>query len=173
MAFLIGLAATWQPAIPRFVASPLGPAFGEIGQPVSIEIPSLEIEAPVVPIDLVGDVLTPPADVDTVGWWRRSAQPGAREGQTLITGHAVHTGTSAFNPLRNIKRGASVTIRSKNKSASYVVQKVFVWSKPQVAARSEELFDPDEHARRLVLVASANFDGKVWNGNVIVLARPI
>jgi LPXTG-site transpeptidase (sortase) family protein len=171
--FVIGLSATWLPPIPRLVTSPVGPALGAIGEPVSIEVPSVKIKAPVVPIELEGDVLNPPADVKKVGWWQRSAQPGATDGQSLLTGHAVHTGGGVMNRLGDVKRGASVTIRSKDKSASFIVQRVFVWSKEDVAEHSEDLFEPDIHGRRLVLVTCADWDGTGWDSNVIVFAQPV
>ncbi|HSI27249.1 MAG TPA: class F sortase [Aeromicrobium sp.] len=172
--FAIGLAATWVPdGIPRVVTSDVGPTLGAIGEPVSLEIPSLKIEAPIVPIKLEGDQLNPPGDVKTVGWWDRSAQPGATNGQSLMTGHAVHTGGGVMNRLGDIRRGASVTVHSKNKSASYIVQSVFVWSKEDVAKHSEDLFEPDVHARRLVLVTCADWDGRAWDSNVIVFAQPV
>src|SRR5690349_17510002 len=62
-----------------------------IGQPDRLVVPSLRIKASVSTIEIGSDgTLTPPADVDTVGWWKRSAQAGARRGQVLITGHTVH-----------------------------------------------------------------------------------
>jgi hypothetical protein len=170
--FLIGLGATWLPPIPRLVTSPVGPTLGAIGEPVSIEVPSINIKAAVVPIELSGDVLNPPGDVKKVGWWKRSAQPGATHGQSLLTGHAVHTGGGVMNRLGDVRRGASVTIKSKDKTASFIVQKVFVWSKEEVAVHSEDLFEPDIHARRLVLVSCADWDGKTWESNVIVFAQP-
>jgi sortase (surface protein transpeptidase) len=171
--FAIGLAATWLPPFPRAITSSIGPTFGAIGEPVSLEIPSLQVKAQVVPIDLEGDVLEPPADVKKVGWWSRSAQPGSKTGQTLMTGHSARAGYSPMNNLRDIQRGASILIRSEDKQASYLVQRVVVWSKQKVAEHSDDLFDPEDHARRLVLVTSANFDGRVWRGNVIVFAQPI
>ena len=172
--FAIGLAATWVPTgIPRVVTSDVGPSLGAIGEPVRIEIPSLKIKAPVVPIKLEGDQLNPPGDVKTVGWWNGSAQPGATDGQSLMTGHAVHTGGGVMNRLGDVRRGASVTIYSKDKSASFIVQKVFVWSKEDVAEHSEELFEPDTNHRRLVLVTCADWDGSGWDSNVIVFAQPV
>src|SRR5690349_24632386 len=61
--------------------------------PELLLVPSIDLKAPIVPISVDANrVLTPPADVHEVGWWRRSAKPGAATGQTLITGHTVHTG---------------------------------------------------------------------------------
>ena len=53
--------------------------------PVLLLVPSVDIEAPVVPVALTEDrVLDPPQDVVDVGWWDRSAQPGSETGSTVI-----------------------------------------------------------------------------------------
>lgn len=171
LVIIIGLVITWSP-MPRGVTSPLGPKLEPIGVPLRLEIPSLKAVAPIVPIDVVNDVLTPPSNVSIVGWWRGSAEPYSPIGQTLMTGHASHTGYSPLNRLHTIRRGATITIRSEEKVASYLVQKVFVWDKKKIAKHSTELFDPDTPDRRLVLVTSADYDGRIWNANVIVFAQP-
>jgi len=169
---VVGLALTWSP-LPQGVTSPLGPKLEPIGVPLRLEIPSLDAVAPIVPIQVRNDVLTPPGNVRTVGWWSGSAEPYSPTGQTLMTGHAAHAGYSPLNHLREIRRGASITIRSEDKVATYLVQKVFVWSKKKIAQHSTALFHPDTPDRRLVLVTSADYDGRIWNANVIVLAQPI
>ena len=169
---VVGLVLTWSP-LPSGMTSPLGPKLEPIGVPLSLEIPSLDATARVVPIQVRNDVLTPPANVRMVGWWEGSAQPYSPTGQTLMTGHAAHAGYSPLNNLRDIRRGASITIRSEDKVATYLVQKVFVWDKKKIAKNSEALFHPDTPDRRLVLVTSAGYDGRTWNANVIVFAQPI
>ena len=170
--FLIGLLLVHAYSVPRGVTSSLGPKLEPIGVPLRLEIPSLHAVAPIVPIEVRNDVLTPPANVRTVGWWRGSAQPYSPTGQTLMTGHAAHAMYSPLNNLRHIHPGASIIIRSKNRTASYLVQQVFVWNKKKVSQHAEELFHPDMPDRRLVLVTSANYDGRRWNANVIVFAQP-
>jgi sortase (surface protein transpeptidase) len=173
VAFLIGLLIVGAQPVPRAVTSPLGPKLEAIGVPLRLEIPSLHAIAPIVPIEVRNDVLTPPANVRTVGWWRGSAQPYSPTGQTLMTGHAAHAGYSPMNHLHDIRPGASITIRSKDQVATYLVQKVFVWNKKQVAQHAGELFQPDTPDRRLVLVTSAGYDGRIWHANVIVFALPV
>jgi len=173
LVFLIGLAVLPAAVTPRAVMSSLGPTLHPIGEPVSLEIPSLRAKARVISIGLSGDVLVPPANVRTVGWWRGSVQPGSLTGQTLITGHAAHAGYSPLNQLHHIRRGASISIRSKDQEATYLVRNVVTWSKKEVAKYADTLFDPDDHDRRLLLVTSADYDGKKWNANVIVFAYPI
>jgi protein SCO1/2 len=76
------------------VTSSVGPTIGSIGDPERLLIPSIKVDAPVVPIEMDRKtrVLSPPADVKEVGWWTRSAHPGAESGQALITGHSVRLG---------------------------------------------------------------------------------
>ncbi|MFL6088609.1 MAG: class F sortase [Aeromicrobium sp.] len=177
--FGLGLGAVWMPAVPRVVTSSVGPTIGSVGEPVRLLIPSLKIEAPVVPIELDRDrVLRPPNDPSKVGWWKRSAQPGSKEGQSLITGHSVRLGDGAMDTLGDVKRGATVQVvgatdgKKEPKVASYLVQKVFVYSKDEVAKHSEDLFGQGHHPRRLVLVTCTDWDGRVYESNIIVYAQP-
>ncbi|HJR90551.1 MAG TPA: class F sortase [Aeromicrobium sp.] len=181
MAFGLGLAAVWMPPIPRVVTSTVGPTLGSVGTPVRVKVPSLGIDAEVVPIELGRNrVLTPPADGSKVGWWKRSAQPGATTGQSLLTGHSLRQGDGAMDNLGDARRGATVQIVGSKKAgdgksgkvASYLVEKVFVYSRQQVADNAEDLFDQDYHPRRLVLVTCTDWDGKVYQSNIILLAQP-
>jgi sortase (surface protein transpeptidase) len=180
MAFGLGLAAVWLPPIPRVVTSSVGPTTGSVGPPVRVVVPSLDIDAEVVPIELGRDrVLLPPDDGSKVGWWKRSAEPGATTGQSLLTGHSLRQGDGAMDNLGDAKRGATVQIHGAGKGdeksgkiASYRVQKVFVYSRKQVADHAEDLFDQDFHPRRLVLVTCTDWDGKVYQSNIILLAQP-
>lgn len=180
LTFGLGLAAVWMPPIPRVVTASVGPTLGSVGTPVRLVIPSLDVDAPVVPIELDRDrVLRPPQDPSEIGWWERSAQPGADTGQSLLTGHSVRLGDGAMDTLGDVKRGATVQIIGKaekgeksGKIASYSVQKVFVYSRKEVAEHSEDLFGQDHNPRRLVLVTCTDWDGKVYQSNIIVYAQP-
>ena len=169
---VIGLALSSTSHLPRAVTSTSSPTVRAIGEPVSLRIPSLRAKAPVIRIGLRGDVLVPPGNVRTVGWWDESAQPGSPTGQSLLTGHAAHAGYSPLNRLKDIRRGATILISSKDRTQSYHVQDVFIWSKKKIAKNSVDLFDPDLHDGRMVLVTSAGYDGRKWNANVIVFAYP-
>ena len=75
-------------------------------KPVRLVIPALKIRAPVKAIE-VNDtqVLDPPRNPRDVGWWKRSARPGAAQGQTVLTGHTVHTGGGVMDHLGKLHRG--------------------------------------------------------------------
>ena len=170
---VIGLAIVGVSQLPRGVTWSQGPLVRPIGEPVRIEIPSLRAKAEVDPIRLTGDVLVPPASPRRIGWWTGSAEPGSPTGQTLMTGHAASRGYSPLNHLRDIRRGATISVWSEKRKATYVVQYVTIWSKKEIARKADILFDPDYHDRRLLLVTSAGYDGKKWNANVLVFAYPV
>ncbi len=53
---------------------PPGPS-GRAGAPARVVVPSIDLRASVVPIEVQPTgVLDPPADVQEVGWWQRSAE---------------------------------------------------------------------------------------------------
>ena len=170
---LVGVAIVGISHNPRGVTWPVGPMVRPVGEPVRIEIPSLRAKAEVDPIDLTGEVLIPPASPRRVGWWTGSAEPGSPTGQTLMTGHAAHAGYSPLNHLRDIRRGATISVWSDKRKATYVVRRVVIWSKKEIYKKADVLFDPDYHHRRLLLVTSAGYDGNKWNANVIVFAYPV
>jgi len=149
-------------------------ALTAIGAPVRLVVPSVGIDAPVVPIETSTDgVLAPPADVDTVGWWQRSAEPGARTGQVLVTGHSVHDGDGAMDEMGGVEAGDQVRLRRGGKTALYRTTAVAVYSKAEVAERAPKLFGQDRGRGRLVLVTCTDWNGEDYESNIIVFADPV
>lgn len=144
------------------------------GPPSQLVVPALGVQAPVVPIEMdAAGVLTPPADVNSVGWWQRSAEPGAGSGQTLITGHTVRVGDGAMDRIGELGRGSRVEVRAAGGTAAYRVTDVVTYDRAQVADRAQELFGQDRTDGRLVLVTCTDWNGEVWERNIIVLAQPV
>jgi LPXTG-site transpeptidase (sortase) family protein len=137
-------------------------------------VPSIGLEAPIIPIELTpAGVLSPPADTDIVGWWKRSAQPGARKGQTVVTGHTVHAGGGVMNRLGDVGPGDVVKIRDEDHLVNYRVTKAFVYSKAELAAHADDLFAQDRRKGRLVLVTCTDWVRGDYLSNIIVFAMPV
>ncbi len=135
-------------------------------------LPSIGVRAPILPIDLGSDgVLHPPGEADDVGWWERSAEPGATAGQTLIAGHTVHTGGGALNDLGRLRTGDLARIITPRGVFDYAVTKVVVYSKAELAAHAQELFGQERARHRLVLVTCTGWTGHGYTGNTVVFAR--
>lgn len=140
----------------------------------ALVVPSLDLTAPIIPIEMNKQgVLTPPADVDTVGWWQRSAEPGADQGQTLITGHSVRLGDGAMDRIGELDPGDRVRVRSDGRTVTYRATEVVVYSRAEVAAKAQELFGQDRRDGRLVLVTCTDWDGDTYRRNIIVFAEPV
>lgn len=143
-------------------------------KPDQLIIPSLGMDAPIVPIEIASTgVLSPPSVVKEVGWWKRSAKPGSATGQTLVTGHTVHNGGGAMNNLGDIRPGDLVQIRTPEGTVDYRATKVFVYTKPQVAKHAQELFSQKRKHNRLVLVTCTGWTGTYYTSNIIVFADPL
>jgi LPXTG-site transpeptidase (sortase) family protein len=139
--------------------------------PELLIVPEIKLRAPIVPIEVdPKGVLTPPSDVHEVGWWRRSAKPGANSGQTLVTGHTVHTGGGVMNRLGDLRPGAVVRIKTPLGIIDYRATKVFVYTKAELAQHAAELFSQARKQIRLVLVTCTGWTGKDYTSNIIVFA---
>jgi sortase (surface protein transpeptidase) len=149
-------------------------ALAAIGAPDRLVVPSVGIDAPVVPIETSTDgVLTPPADVDTAGWWQRSAEPGARTGQVLVTGHTVHDGDGSMDAMGGVTAGDRIRLRRGGKTALYRTTAVAEYSRAEVAAQARRLFGQGSGHGRLVLVTCADWNGEDYESNIIVFADPV
>ncbi len=142
--------------------------------PERLIVPSIDLRAPIVPIEVDQDgVLTPPYDHNTVGWWMRSAKPGATVGQTVVTGHTVHTGGGVMNRLGDLKPGDLVRIRTAKGTVDYSTTKVVVYSKEKLAKHADELFSQDHEPVRLVLITCTDWRNGVYYSNIVVFADPL
>ncbi len=140
----------------------------EISGLSTIAIPKLDIQAPIVKIKSEDRVLTPPRDPGVVGWWSEGAAPGADKGSAILVGHAVRTGGGVFNDIGELESGDTVKVGDLR----YEVSSVQTLTKDEVAQRAEELFDQSVPGR-LVIVTCADWDGEVWQSNIITIANPV
>jgi LPXTG-site transpeptidase (sortase) family protein len=111
--------------------------------------------------------------VDTAGWWQRSAEPGARRGQVLVTGHTVHDGDGSMDAMGGVKAGDQVRLRRGGKTALYRTTAVAVYSKAEVAEQARKLFGQNRGHGRLVLVTCTDWNGDDYESNIIVFADPV
>lgn len=142
--------------------------------PIRLVVDSLQIDAPIVPIqEALGGTLTPPSDAQTVGWWSDSARPGSKTGTTLITGHTVHTGGGQLDHLGAIQQGAIIKVVTPGGTIWYRETQVLVYTKSQVATNAQSLFAQTSEPNRLELVTCTGWTGSYYTSNVFVFAQPL
>lgn len=135
--------------------------------------PSLHISAPLRAIQTTrGGVLDPPANPRDVGWWSLSAPPGASYGQTIVTGHTVHTGGGQMDHLGKMKVGAEIEIVDHGYTVYYRATRVVTLSKAQVSQQAAQLFGQTSPTNQLVLITCSGWTGHGYLSNVFVYATP-
>lgn len=142
------------------------------GAPFNVEIETLGIDVPVVPIQLEETTLVPPSDPQTLGWWSDGAVPGAEHGTAIITGHTVHTGGGALDNLETMLLGDVFTVRTDGGRIRYAVDKVEVFDKERISRASARIFSQEVRGR-LVLITCEDWDGTGYNSNVVVYSHPL
>jgi len=147
------------------------PADWKPGAPRRLVVPVLGIDAPVVPIEAPGGVLTPPEDPQLLGWWAAGAKPGARQGSALVTGHTVHSGGGAMDDLEQLDQGDRVWMRTDRSRIGYDVRSVAVLGKGELAEQAPRLFS-QRVPGRLVLITCEDWNGVEYLSNVVVTATP-
>jgi len=92
--------------------------------PTHISIPSVSIDADIIPVGLASDgsMDLPPLFSWETGWYKYSPTPG-QVGPAIIAGHVdTYKGTSVFWTLRNVHRGDLVHItRTDGKIATFKI----------------------------------------------------
>jgi len=148
------------------IDSPVDPGGDDV-----LYVPSIDLLAPIIDIEMdEGGVLSPPADPDIVGWWQRSAEPGARRGQTVITGHTVESGDGVMDKLGELEPGNVIRVRDRDKVTEYRVTDNQTLSADEVAEHAQMLFGQDREEGRLVLVTCTDYVDGNYLSNIIVVA---
>ena len=142
--------------------------------PVRLVVPALNIRAPIKPIEVNDQlVLDPPRNARDIGWWQRSARPGASRGQTVLTGHTVHTGGGVMDHLGRLQRGQIVEVVTPKGTMVYRTTRVVTWSKEELARRAPRIFGQQRSEERLVLITCSQWTGSTYKSNIVAFAHPL
>ncbi|MFR9803274.1 class F sortase [Pseudonocardia sp. RS010] len=134
------------------------------------------LAAPVVPVGVdAAGAMGVPRDVDTVGWYRFGAAPGAGTGSALLAGHVDdrEQGLGAFHDLGGLVPGDLVTVRRDGAPPiRYAVREVRSVAKDALAA--EELVARAGPPRLTLVTCGGPFDRQTrsYRDNVVVVALP-
>ena len=181
---------TATPSRPATAAAPRVPAVpvqdGRLGAgsrgsvqitPVELRLPSLGIDARVLPIGVErGGELEIPEDVRTVGWYRFGPGPGDRQGSVVMSGHidSAEQGKGSFFRLRELRPGNTVLVRmSSGRSWRYRVVAREVW--PKTVVPLDRIFSRSGAPRLTLVTCGGGFREDVgsYQDNIAVTAVPV
>jgi Sortase domain len=94
-------------------------------RPVSIEIPAVGVDAPVVPVGLLADRTMEVPAVDQAGWYEPGPRPG-EAGPAVIVGHVdSRRGPAVFFRLQELRPGDRIVVGLDGGAArSFLVERV-------------------------------------------------
>ncbi|MFC9425392.1 class F sortase [Streptomyces sp. NPDC056987] len=146
------------------------------GTPRRVEIPSLGIEAPVVPrgLDASGAVDPPPYSApDTVGWYGAGVRPGA-EGAAILVGHVdTQTEPAVFYGLSSARTGEKIRVtRTDGKTAEFTIDDVQVVDRDRFDAKKVYGAHERSRAELRLITCGGTFDRteRAYTANVVVSA---
>lgn len=152
-------------------ARPLGDAL-----PQRLDIPGLDVQAPVVArgLDPQGAIDPPSYDrAGDVGWYAAGVKPGAA-GAALIVGHAdTETRPAVFHRIGALRPGATVRVlRDDGRVAEFTVENVRVVARDRFDARQAYGAHHVGRAELRLITCGGTFDRttRSYTANVIVSA---
>jgi sortase (surface protein transpeptidase) len=144
--------------------------------PRRLDIPALDIRAPVVPRGLDGQGAIVPPSFDkpgVVGWYEDGVRPGA-VGTALIVGHVdTETRPAVFYRLSTLRPGQRIrVVREDDRVAEFTVEGVQVLARDHFDAR--EAYGPHKAGRAelRLITCGGTFDeaSRTYTANVVVSA---
>ncbi|WP_335936991.1 class F sortase [Streptomyces sp. PTD5-9] len=151
------------------VAEPLKPS-----EPVRIRIPSIRVDAPMMPLGLGADrsLDVPPAGRhNVVGWYRDGTPPGSR-GSALVAGHVDDEhGRSVFYDLGALRKGGEVeVVRRDGRTAVFSLDAIEVYESDRFP--DDRVYGASPYASlRLITCGGGYSKATGYRGNVVAYAH--
>jgi hypothetical protein len=145
---------------------------GSAGKPVSIAIPSVGIDARVVPVGLRANRTMEVPEVDLAGWYEPGPRPG-EAGPAVIVGHVdSRHGPAVFSRLGELRQGDRIAVGQQGGAArSFLVERVE--RSPKEALPVGRIWDRTRQPVLRLITCGGSFDRSTghYRDNVIVYAR--
>lgn len=144
--------------------------------PAAIGLPSIGIDAAIVPVGIDPDgLMTVPEDVRTVGWYGYGASTASPQGTTVLAGHVDDRvqGRGAFFDLRAMELGDDITVTDEDgTTTTWVVTGRRTFDKASLPV--DDLYRRDGAPRLVLITCGGEFDraARSYESNVVVVAEP-
>lgn len=145
-------------------------------EPARLQIPSLGVDAPVVPVGLEPDGSMELPGATQVGWYEPTGtRPGDARGSAVLAAHVDHQGRrGVFFDLRSLPEGAEVVVTGPDGTPRrFGVESRFQVDKDALPV--EELFRTDGEPTLALITCGGAFDrsSRHYEDNIVILATPI
>jgi len=147
-------------------------------EPISLNIPDLGVDSPVVTTSMdASRSLVVPEDVMETGWYDGSRRLGASYGSTVIVGHrdSATQGSGALFGIEEIPLGATITVTAQDGTAhEFIVDSVEFIDKDSLPQEAPRIFTHRGPYRLVLITCGGAFDESLrsYESNVVITALP-
>ena len=169
-----GTTSSPAPSSRATAAKPAAPA--PVKAPVRIELPTLGVAAPVIPMGVDGQgVMEVPENVGDVGWYRYGPAPGSSTGSAVLSGHVddYRQGVGVFGRIGDLNPGDLVKVTDDGGvTRKFTVVAREEWPKSEVPL--DRLFDRGGEPRLVLITCGGSFNDSTlgYDDNIAVTAVP-
>lgn len=159
-------------------AAPLSRVSARDREPISLIIPDLGVESPVVTTSMdASRSIVVPEDVMETGWYDGSRRLGARYGSTVIVGHrdSATQGSGALFGIEGIPLGSTITVTAQDGTPhDFIVDSVEMIDKSLLPAEAPRIFARTGDYRLVLITCGGAFDeaARSYLSNVVITALP-
>ena len=158
------------PVEPDQTVEPTRGPTGSEGPPRRLEIPRLEVDAPVLALGKADDGSQEvPTSLDATGWWRHGSEPG-EAGNTVIVGHTASKADGVFDDLGTLRRGDRITVRARGGDLDYSVTGIEEVPVEDFDSVSDSIYR-ETGPSGLVLMTCGDWNGSDYDTTVTVRAE--
>lgn len=161
-------------------AAPVAPVGARVARPVTLSIPAIGVDTPLVDLDLNADrtVQVPPhapPEASRAGWYRHSPAPG-ENGPAVLLGHvdSAQWGRAVFYELGALRPGAPVVVgRADGTAVEFRVDRVV--SAPKASFPTDAVYGDTAGPELRLITCGGAFDDDAgsYEDNVIVFASAV
>jgi hypothetical protein len=146
----------------------------DVGDPISISIPSIGVESVLVPTGVLADgTMAVPVDPKIAGWFTGGPRPGEK-GPAVIMGHVDQkiAGPGVFWHLRDLQIGAEVIIHTTTRDITFVAVERDLIAKNKFP--TEQVYGPVPTPALRLITCGGSFDRSIghYRSNVVVYLVP-
>jgi hypothetical protein len=126
--------------------------------PRRLALPTLQVDAPIVPVGLLpSGGLGGPPHPHVLGWWPDGARPATRHGSVVIDGHVdtAADGPGALFHLRELRLGDPLVLSTEQGSQHYVIAALRSYPKAHLSA---EVFASSGPPRLVLITCGGAFN---------------
>ena len=147
-------------------------------EPISLSIPDLGVESPVVTTSMdASRSIVVPEDVMETGWYDGSRRLGASYGSTVIVGHrdSATQGSGALFGIEEIPLGSTITVTAQDGTThEFIVDSVELIDKSLLPAEAPRIFSLTGEYRLVLITCGGAFDegARSYLSNIVITALP-